>query len=177
MLGKRVAQLMKGLGVKIMISDRKAALTQTEDVPSYVGDDLEAPVRTPFRTVLKHCTTLILTCPLTPDTRGLISGAELAIMRPEAVIVNVARGGVVFEADMATALNAGSVAGYATDVFSKEPAGPGDNPVMSDLKSDAHFIASPHVAWFSETTLVNLSKILNDNVELWLAGTPQNVIV
>jgi lactate dehydrogenase-like 2-hydroxyacid dehydrogenase len=168
---------MKGLGVKIIISDRKASQTLNEDGPSYVGDDLKAPVRTPFTTVLKHCTTLILTCPLTPETRNLISSAELAIMRPEAVIVNVARGGVVLETDMATALNAGSIAGYATDVFSKEPAGPGDNPVMSDLKADAHFIASPHVAWFSETTLVNLSKTLSDNVELWLAGTPQNVIV
>jgi lactate dehydrogenase-like 2-hydroxyacid dehydrogenase len=168
---------MKGLGVKVIISDRKAALTVTEDGPSYVRDDVETPTRTSFSTVLKHCTTLILTCPLTPETRNLISGAELAVMRPEAVIVNVARGGVVFETDMATALNAGSIAGYATDVFSKEPAGPGDIPVMSDLKADAHFIASPHVAWFSETTLVNLSQTLSDNVELWLAGTPQNVIV
>jgi lactate dehydrogenase-like 2-hydroxyacid dehydrogenase len=174
--GKRVAQLMKGMGVKIVIADRKAAISQTDE-PEFVEDDLESPKRTSFKSVLRNCTSIVLTCPLTPETKNLISEAELVAMRPDAIVVNVARGGVVDEAAIAKALNQERISGYATDVFSKEPASSEDNPLLRDLKDDAHFLASPHVAWFSETTIVNLSKILKDNVELWLAGTPQNVIV
>lgn len=174
--GKKVTMLLKGLGVKVLVLARKTEHSINEGMP-FVENDFENPRRTAFQYALHHCTAFILTCPLTEDTRNLISTSELESMTPSTVIINVARGGVVDEAAMVKALNSKSIAGYATDVFSKEPAGPGDIPILDELNDDAHFIATPHVAWFSETTLVNLSKILADNVELWLAGTPQNVVV
>jgi lactate dehydrogenase-like 2-hydroxyacid dehydrogenase len=140
--------------------------------------DLENPVRTPFATVLANCTTIIVVCPLTPETRNLISTAELSAMRPNALVVNVSRGGVVDESAMAAALNARRIGGYATDVFATEPAFTGDTDLIGQLNHDAaHFVATPHVAWFSGRTITNLTKILKDNVEMFMAGTPQNLVL
>jgi glycerate dehydrogenase len=97
-------------------------------------------------------------------------------MQSSAVIVNVARGGVVDEAALAVALQEKRIAGAATDVFTREPSDREDSPLLA-LPDDVHFVATPHVAWFSELTMVNSSKMLKDNVESIVKGEPKHVIV
>ena len=89
-----------------------------------------------------------LHCPLTDETRGIIDSGKLALMKPTANLVNTARGGLVVEADLATALRSGQIAGAGMDVFEQEPAGR-NNPLY-ELDNT---ILSPHVAGVDELSV------------------------
>ncbi len=82
-----------------------------------------------------------LHCPLTPQTAGLIDRTALRAMKRSAVLINVARGGVVDEADLARALRAGDILGAATDVFETEPP-PADHPLLALDNA----VVTPHLA-------------------------------
>ena len=83
-------------------------------------------------------------CPLNDRTRGLIGEAELLRMKPSAILINVARGGIVDETALARALDAGAIRGAALDVFSSEPLR--ESPLYT-LKDPYRLLASPHNAW------------------------------
>ena len=79
--------------------------------------------RTEFTTALQTSTVVILTLPLSPSTTNLISTPELALMLPDALLINVSRGGIVDESALVEALRERKIAGAATDVYIEEPAG------------------------------------------------------
>lgn len=81
------------------------------------------PGRTDFTTALQTSTVVVLTLPLSPSTTNLISTPELALMRPDALLINVSRGGIVDEVALVEALREKKIAGVATDVYIEEPAG------------------------------------------------------
>ena len=83
--------------------------------------------------------------PLNDRTRGLIGARELALMKPSALLINVARGGIVDERALAGALDAGTIAGAALDVFASEPIDAG-NPLLA-LRDPGRLLLSPHNAW------------------------------
>jgi phosphoglycerate dehydrogenase-like enzyme len=169
-LGKRIAYLAQALGMQVLVADRKSGSTST-------SGDASTP-RTFFTEVLKRSTVLILCLPRTPESLNLISTPEFELMSKHAVLVNVARGGIVDESALIKALKDGQISGAATDVFQVEPAeGAKDSPLLSEEARSLNLTLTPHVAWFGERTKKNLQRILKANVELWAAGTPQNVIV
>jgi phosphoglycerate dehydrogenase-like enzyme len=169
-VGKRIAYLAQALGMQVLIADRKNGNTLT-------SKDASTP-RTPFAEVLKRSTVLILCLPRTPESLNLISTPEFKLMSKHAVLINVARGGIVDESALVKALKDGQLSGAATDVFEIEPAeGAKDSPLLGDEARGLNLTLTPHVAWFGERTKKNLQRILKANVELWAAGTPQNVIV
>ncbi|HEU5348379.1 MAG TPA: hydroxyacid dehydrogenase, partial [Ktedonobacterales bacterium] len=90
---------------------------------------------------------------LTGGTRGLISTAELAQMKPTARIINCARGGIVDEEALLAALESGALAGAALDVYSKEP--PGDNPTIRALIEHPHVVATPHLGASTEEAQIS----------------------
>lgn len=110
--GNRVANVAKTIGMQVQIAERK-------------GTPLSAvrPGRVEFITALKTSTVVVLTVSLSPSTTNLISAPELALMRPDALLINVSRGGTVDEAALVKALRGRQIAGAATDVYVKEPAG------------------------------------------------------
>ena len=157
--------------MKILISDRKSTNLGTQDQTTQT-------TRTPFSTVLQESTVLMVLVPKTQDTLNLISTTELQNMNPHAVIINISRGGIVDETAIIEALRTGQIAGYATDVFETEPAeGAKDSPLLAPEARDLNLTLSPHLAWFGERTRTNLIKMLKDNIELFIAGTPQNLVV
>ena len=134
--------------------------------------------RTPFNTILQKATVIFLSLPRTPDTIGLISFSQFALMQPTCLLINVSRGGIVDEKALIEALRQRTIAGAASDVFMTEPAGNDNSPLLSALASqdslpaDLPLILSPHVAWYSSATIEGLQRMTRENVGCWIKGSP-----
>jgi lactate dehydrogenase-like 2-hydroxyacid dehydrogenase len=118
--GKRIAELGNALGMKVLVAARKTSSISTTS-SSPLGGVLAAPNaddnRVPFDDVLRRATVLVLALPRSAQTLNLISTAEFDKMHPYAVLINIARGGIVDEAALVQALKEKRIAGYATDVY------------------------------------------------------------
>jgi len=110
---------------------------------------------------------VVVVLPLTPATRGSLGAAELAQLRPEAVLVNMARGGVVDEVAVATMLRQSRLRGAVLDVFEQEPL-----PASSPLWDVPDLVVTPHVAGFSRDYIPRAFAIFADNVRRLEAGEP-----
>jgi len=132
-IGKNVAKLLKGFGCRILYSKR---------TPLSAAEEAELGVsHASMAQILAEADVVSLHCPLTPETTNLIDAAALKAMKKTAVLVNVARGGVVNEADLVTALRGREIAGAAMDVYSVEPL-----PSDSDLLTLDNIVVTPHLA-------------------------------
>jgi glycerate dehydrogenase len=112
-----------------------------------------------------------LHCPLTADNASFVNRDLLRRVKPSALFINVARGGLVDEAALAEALNAGKLAGAAVDVVSVEPMR-ADHP----LRGARNCIITPHIAWASLAARRRLMATTVKNVEAFIAGQPINVV-
>lgn len=164
--------------MEVLIAARK---NPSAPAPSLNGE-LSAPgpaeARIPFDEVLRRSTVIALSLPRNPQTLNLFSTPEFQQMSPYAVLVNIARGGIVDEAAVVQALKDGHIAGYATDVFQKEPVeGPEDSPLLAQDATGLNITVSPHLAWFAQRTMTNLAQVLKDTLEAWVSGKAINVVV
>lgn len=150
------------LGMNVLVAERKGSTATREG-------------RTSFADVLKQCTVLILTCPLDDSTRNMIDEPELCTMDNSALIINVARGGVINERALAAALKNHAIAGAATDVFEIEPATKENSPLLDP--SIPNLVLTPHTAWVSSKTIKGTQKVIKENIEAYAAGRPQNVVI
>jgi glycerate dehydrogenase len=157
-IARRVAELATGLGMRVQISEHK------DSVDVRVG-------RVPFDTILRESDIVSLHCPLTKETRGLIGPQELALMKPTALLINCARGGIVDDHALACALTNGEIGGAGLDVLSEEPPRHG-NPLL-DL-SVGNLVVTAHTAWVSQSALAAFSEQLIQNLESFVSGRPQN---
>lgn len=160
-LGDGVARLAEAFGMRVLRAERKDA---TSVRPGY----------TPFAEALASADVVSLHCPLTPQTRHLIGAAELRAMKPTALLINTARGGLVDEAALAEALRQGWIAGAGFDVLTSEP--PADDHVLlaPDLLALPNFLLTPHVAWASRPAMQALADQLIDNIDAFARGEPRN---
>ena len=108
---------------------------------------------------------------LTPDSEKMIGAREIALMKPEAIIVNVARGPIIDEAALVSALNAGHISGAALDVFEIEPL-PADSPITQCEQ----VVLTPHIADMTPEGLDLLNQGVVENTLAYLSGKPQNVV-
>ena len=106
-------------------------------------------------------------CPLTEETRHLIGERELGLMKPTALLINTARGGIVDGAAVARALRAGRIAGAALDVLEREPM-PTDDPLLGL----PNCLVTPHAAWYSEEAFRALKTMAAEEVARLLLGQP-----
>ena len=100
--------------------------------------------------------------PLNDKTRGLIGKAQLERMKHDAILINVARGGIVDEKALADALDNNTIAGAVVDVFSKEPM-PAENPLLH-VKDPYKLLLSPHNAWSAKESIDNLVAAIAENI-------------
>jgi len=157
-IGKAVEKIALAFGMKVLIAERKGAVKIR---PGY----------TPFEQVLQRSDVITLHLAMTQQTRRLISAAEFALMQPGALLINTARGGLVDEAALLEALQAGRIGGAGVDVLEKEP--PKEGHPLLDLNLP-NFILTPHIAWTSRQAMQILADQLIDNIESFVAGRPQN---
>jgi glycerate dehydrogenase len=122
--------------------------------------------------VFARADVLTLHCPLTPATEHLVNASRLALMKPTALLINTARGGLVDELALADALRDERIAGAYLDVLATEPP-PANHPLLALPNARV----TPHIAWASAEARERLLGIATDNVRSFLAGAPRNVVV
>jgi len=162
-IGRGVATALQALGMEVC-----AALLESRR-PLTAGAD--AVPRLPLDELFRRADVISLNCPLTPETRQLVSRERLATVKPNCLLINTARGGLIDEAALSAALAAGQLAGAALDVLSSEPPS-ADNPLLSA----PNCIITPHVAWSSLSARQRLLAITVDNVRALLQGKPIHVV-
>lgn len=158
-LGHAVARLGEAFGMQVIISDHRGSAPR--------------PGRVAFEQVLMDSDVLTLHCPLNDATRGLIGAAEIGQMKPEAILINAARGGIVDEQALADALRDGRLGGAGVDVLTEEPPVHG-NPLLAD--DIPNLIITPHIAWASRNSRQRLLDEIGDNIGAFLAGSLRNVV-
>jgi glycerate dehydrogenase len=160
-IGARVGAVVHALGANVLAHSRRRQ---------------GAPEWQPFawaevEEIFERADVVSLHCPQTPENTRFVNAALLARMKPGALLVNTARGGLVDEAALAAALRAGRPGAAALDVVSHEPMR-ADCPLLGL----PNCLITPHVAWASEEARRRLLDLVLANVKAYLAGTPQNVV-
>lgn len=128
---------------------------------------------TRFETVMAQSDVISLHCPLTPATQGLIGQAEVAHMKPGALLINTARGPLVNESAVLDGLQSGHLGGAALDVLITEPPS-GDEPLLRF--SHPNLMITPHVAWAAHDGQARLVKGLQANLQAFHCGSPINLV-
>jgi glycerate dehydrogenase len=159
-LGQSMAQLGRGVGMEVIVAEHKNA--------PVVRDG-----RVAFAEVLRRSNVLSLHCPLTEETKNLISADELAQMKPDAILINTARGGLIDDDAVIEALKSGRLAGAGIDVLRNEPPCDGNPLLEVDLPN---LIVTPHNAWASRQAMQTLADQLIDNLEAFVRGEPRNLV-
>jgi phosphoglycerate dehydrogenase-like enzyme len=158
-IGTNVAKLLRGFGCTILYAKRH---------PLPAAEEATLGVRhAGVDEITETADVISLNCPLTPETTNLFDAARLARMKRTAILINVARGGVVVEADLAAALAARTIRGAAMDVFSIEPT-PADNPL---LQLD-NIVVTPHLAAVTADTFEPNVRRMFGNIALVAKGEP-----
>lgn len=161
-IGKRTAEIFNCLGAKVLASSR----SKHSDTPSYITEVEKEEL-------LRESDIVVLHCPLTPETRGMIGKKELEMMKKSAILVNVARGPVVVEEDLVEALKEGEIAGALVDVFTAEPPLALSTPILSAPNT----LLTPHVAFATKESMSLRAKIVFENLRAWMDGNVINKIV
>lgn len=149
-IGRRVAELATSFGAEVVYHSTSGNNTDQ----SYPHVSLPE--------LLKTCEVISLHCPLNDATRNLISYAELQQMKPSAYLINVARGGIINEADLVRALDEKLIAGAASDVFTTEPI-PADHPFLR-VQEPHRLLLTPHMGWASVEARVELLAGVREHI-------------
>jgi lactate dehydrogenase-like 2-hydroxyacid dehydrogenase len=161
-IGQAIARRGQGFGMRVLYHNRKRDL------------EAERNLGVEYRTkadLLREVDFIVLSVPLSPETRHLIGAAELALMKPTAFLVNVARGPVVDETALVEALRAGRIAGAGLDVFEEEPK------VHSGLLGLENLALTPHIGSASRATRLKMATRAAENCLAALEGRrPPNLV-
>jgi glycerate dehydrogenase len=154
-LGRAVASMAEQFGMQVKVAQRLHA-------PPLAG-------RVALDELLPQVDVLSLHCPLSETTRQLIGTRELAMMKPSAILINTARGGIVDETALLAALRTGKLAGAGIDVLEREPPRDGNALLEAALPN---LIVTPHIAWASRQARQRLIEGVAQNITAFLAGDP-----
>lgn len=154
-IGSRTGELMHAFGCNILAQSR----TVHSDYPAWVHQVSQEEL-------LRQSDIVVLHCPLNDSTRGMIDYDKLSMMKPSAILINVARGPVTNEDDLARALKEGKIAGAAVDVFTKEPPLPADTQMLSAPNT----LLTPHIAFATKESMSLRAEIVFNNLRKWLDG-------
>jgi phosphoglycerate dehydrogenase-like enzyme len=172
-IGRQIARLLYEFGVTILATRRDAMRTEDDGyIPEGQGDPAGDFVQRLYpgealRSMLKECDFVVITVPLTPNTRGCFGAAELDAMKPTAFLVNTARGEIVDQLALLEALRNHKIAGAALDVFTEEPLPP-DDP----LWKLPNVLITPHISGVTVHYDERAVDLFSENLDRYLAGLP-----
>lgn len=162
-IGSRVAQIAEAFGCRVIYYSTTGKHTSSR----YERVDWE--------TLLRTSDVVSVHAPLTPQTEGIMNYEAFRRMKPSALFINVGRGTIVKEEDLARALKEELIAGAGLDVMTKEPL-PADSPLL-DIQDSRKLLITPHIAWASVEARRRLIQELALNLEAWMRGEKRNRIV
>jgi len=162
-IGSRVADIAAAFGCNVV----RYSLRDNPSDSAYKTLD--------FDEFLSSCDIISIHCPLNDDTRGLFDYKAFSKMKRDAILINVARGGIVVDADLYRALNENLIYGAGLDVTSTEPMSD-ENP-LSDYMDSTRLIVTPHMAWASVEARNRVVKETALNIEAFIKGEDRNVIL
>ncbi|WMY92014.1 D-2-hydroxyacid dehydrogenase [Snodgrassella communis] len=151
-IGQALAERAQAFGMRILWGEHKHATSCRHGY-------------TPFTQLIQEADVISLHCPLNEQTRNLIDEAELKMMKPQAVLINVGRGGLVAEQALIAALKYGRLGGAGVDVLSEEPPVHGNPLLRAQLPN---LIITPHMAWGSEEAIQRICTILENNINAFM---------
>lgn len=154
-IGRRVADIAKAFGAKVIYYSTSGK------------NDQEGYTRVDLDTLLQESDIVSVHAPLNEDTEGLMNKEAFAKMKSNAIFLNVGRGAIVVEQDLADALNEGKIAAAGLDVLCKEPMSE-DNPLRL-IKNSRKLIITPHIAWVSVEARTNLMNTIIEQIKEFFA--------
>ncbi len=155
-IARAVANIARAFGMRVIAFSR----SETAEVERVSLDEL-----------FRRSDVVSLHCPLTPETKGMVDATRFASMKPGAYLINTSRGPLINEANLASALNRGVIAGAALDVLAQEPP-PSEHPLFSAKNC----LITPHIAWATRAARERLLNTAVANLQAFCAGRPQNVV-
>ena len=159
-IGRQVGEVARALGCRVIVNKR---------TPVEGWDCVD------FDTVCREADILSIHTPLNEGTRNLLDEAHVAMLKPDAIVINVARGAVTDEAALAKAILEGRIGGLGVDVYSAEPMAE-DHP-FADIAGLPNVALTPHMAWGAYETRVRLLDEVAANIDAYLAGGRRNRLV
>ncbi|MDE1461263.1 D-2-hydroxyacid dehydrogenase [Spartinivicinus poritis] len=162
-LGQAVAKLVKALGMKVIAATFEGHQSQS----------VQGVERLPFEAALPQADVISLHCPLSEQTEHLFNRHTLRLVKPGALLINTARGGLIEEQALVDALHAGWLGGAALDVVSEEPP-PVDHPLFQS--SIPNLYITPHNAWGTQAARQTLVNMAGENLAAFLSGKPINQV-
>ncbi|GAB6089274.1 NAD(P)-dependent oxidoreductase [Spirochaeta dissipatitropha] len=160
-IGKRTAEIASAFGCRIIYYSSSGM----DRTPEYCRHDLHE--------LLKESDIISIHAPLTEKTNGLIGLKELRLMQKDSLIINVGRGGIIKENDLAAALREGIIRGAAVDVFTNEPLE--QESSLLDVP-EGRLLLSPHIAWGSTEARQRVIAAVAGNIRAYAAGHPVNTV-
>jgi phosphoglycerate dehydrogenase-like enzyme len=157
-IGTRIAGYAQAFGMRVLGIKRNPV--------SQPGFDAILPPSA-LHKVLEESDVVVLACPLTPETRYMMSYTEFQQMKPNSYLINIARGALIIEADLIRALNEGLIAGACLDVFELEPL-----PAESPLWTIPNLFVSPHCSYRSPQVRARVIDEFSENLTRYLSGEP-----
>lgn len=159
-IGKKVAKIADAFGCKVVYYSTSGR----NNNPDYERVDLE--------TLLKDCDVISIHAPLNEETKGLFNYENLCKMKKSAILINMGRGPIVVDKDLAKAIDEEKIAGAALDVFEVEPM-KADNPLLVVEKKE-RLVLTPHIAWASVEARNRLFNDLIENIRAFYRGEEKN---
>lgn len=159
-IGKRVAKIAQAFGARVVYYSTSGKNADSDYA------------RVDFDSLLRQCDVISIHAPLNEKTKGLINYEAFTKMKKEAVLINVGRGPIVVDEDLARALDEEIIGGAALDVFEVEPI-PANNPLLK-IKNKNRLVLTPHVAWASEEARNRLFTDLLENISAYNRGEIRN---
>ncbi len=156
-VGHAIAERARAFGMRVLAVDVFPTDKPDQGLQVFGIEDLN--------TVLAESDYVVITVPLTSQTRGMMGAAQLAMMKPSAILVGISRGGIIDETALVDALTSGKLAAAALDVFETEPL-PKDSPLW-DIPN---LIVVPHAAGGSQYEAAAIRGIFRENIERFVRG-------
>lgn len=158
-IGRAIAQRLRGFGVHIWAVTRSGNADPALAERAFPAAQLDS--------ALPHADIVVLAAPETPETHHLIGARQLALLKPTAILINVARGSMIDEPALVAALQSRAIAAAGLDVASREPL-----PPESPLWSLENVLITPHISGVTERHWEREAELLIDNLERWFSGKP-----